>query len=216
LSLAYYRSGPFFASPAAAALARKAIFSLLFLTSLIGSTVAQSTFLNTGQGNALTSRSVILNLGTSTQPVVTFDFGFGTDELTVPGTLLDSFSVSIAAAVGSPVGQLITADAFGFVWGPANAGGFEVDGATITRRVVALPAGGGTFRSAEAFSVSWAIPQQFRGGGSVEVTFDLFDNLDQTASVGFFTSPVIVPEPSAVALLSLSSFVILWRLRRRS
>jgi hypothetical protein len=48
---------------------------------------------------------VILDLGASTQPVLTFDFGFGTDELTVPGTLLDSFSVSIAAAVGSPVAR---------------------------------------------------------------------------------------------------------------
>lgn len=175
---------------------------------------AQGAFLSTGSGQALTTRSFQLNaLAGSVQPVLTFEFGFATDEVFAPAQLFDSFSVSVAGGVERVFATLATADASGFLWAPATGTGQPINGGSIGRIEREFPSGGRTFTSSAAYSVSWAIPQQFRSG-EFEVTFDLFDNLDGNASLGFFSVPVIVPEPSTLTILTASSLLVVWRLRR--
>lgn len=173
---------------------------------------AQGTFLATGSGQPLASQSFQLNaLAGSVQPVLSFEFGFATDEVFAPGQLFDSFSVSVEGGVERVFATLVTADASGFLWAPPGSGQ-PLNGGSISRIDRPFPNGERSFRTAAAYSVSWPVPAQFRSG-DFNVTVDLFDNLDGAGSLGYFSVPVIVPEPSILALFSISSFLVVWRMR---
>jgi hypothetical protein len=170
-------------------------------------------FLATGSGQGLVSRTEIVSaIAGSTQPILTFDVGFATDELFGPGRLFDSFSISVAGPGNQPFAALLTADASGVLWAPATEGGFPLNGGTISRLGMAFPEGTRTYLQAEAYRISWPLPSAFRG--DLSVTFDLFDNLDGSGSLAYFTTPTIVPEPTFVSLLALGTWLALRRKSR--
>jgi hypothetical protein len=168
--------------------------------------------LRTGGGTPLVtaSESVLVPPGAGPVPLM-FDFGFGTDETVAPGRILDSFTVTVQDAAGVHTLVLLTADAGGLVWAPFTPGAMFISPDAIVRTPVAFPSLEPVLVHQIAFAVTVPLPPAF--SGLLHVHFDLFDNLDSTASLGWFRA-VQVPEPASAALLITGSAFFIW-LRRR-
>jgi hypothetical protein len=198
------------------ALARTTFYALFLCCR--GTSPGQGTviFHNTGGGQPLISevRSIFVDQGLQ-QPRLVFDFGFGTDEVPAAGTFLDSFTVSLQDAAQRFSAIYLNADANGVSWAPATPGNLFIDPLSLSVRPLDYPALQPSTASKIAFQVSAPIPSQFLGS-SVNVFFDLFDNLDNKTSQGWFSglSVVSVPEPSACTLLLLGG-ALCWRGKRR-
>jgi hypothetical protein len=115
-----------------------------------------------------------------------FEFGFGTDEIEAPGTFFDSFSITLESADGSATALLLTADLLGPLWAPPNPGGLELAPEDLSREEIDFNTAHGSFARAYAFAVSLLIPQAFLGQ-MTEIFFDLFDNLNELQSTGYFS-----------------------------
>lgn len=172
-------------------------------------------FHNTGNGQSLVSevQSILVQAGLQ-QPRLVFDFGFATDERPAPGSFLDSFTVTLQDSAQSFSAVYLTADATGVAWAPPTPGALFIDPASITARPITYPNLQPSLASQTAFEVSAPIPPQFLGS-SVNLYFDLFDNLDSRISQGWFSGVniVAVPEPQALALLLAGGLLL--RLARR-
>ena len=199
----------------------KAARHTLFLCTLLMGrqlALAQETviFHNTGGGQPLVSEVQSLFVdATAQQPRLAFNFGFATDEAPAPGTFLDSFSVTIQDGKQSSTAVYLTADATGVAWAPVTPGTVFIDPPLINAIPITYPSLSPVLAAQRAFQVSAPIPSQFVGG-SINVFFDLFDNLDAKASQGWFSSlsVVSVPEPQTWILL-LAGVVFAGRLKRR-
>jgi hypothetical protein len=175
-------------------------------------------FHNTGGGQSLVSEVRSLSLtGTLSQPYLRFDFGFATDETPTAGAFLDSFSVSIQDASQSFSAIYATADATGIAWAPPTPGTLFIDPASILVSPISYPNLQPVLSRQNAFEVTAPIPSQFLVGGSINVYFDLFDNLDNRTSQGWFSGLTVssVPEPQVWALLCVG-FAWFWASRRRN
>jgi hypothetical protein len=170
--------------------------------------LAQGTlvFHNTGGGQPLVSdvRPLFVDAAL-VQPRLQFNFGFATDESFVPNAILDSFTVTIQSSNQLYTAVYLTADASGVVWAPATPGALVIDPATIDFQAIAYPSLQPVLVLQRAFQVSALIPSQFLGG-SINVYFDLFDNLNPQASQAWFSDLRVtaVPEPQAWMLLLLA------------
>jgi hypothetical protein len=173
-------------------------------------------FHNTGGGQSLVTevRSIFVDAGLQ-QPRLLFEFGFATDEIPSPARFLDSFTVTIQDSAQRFSAVYLTADATGVGWAPQTPGALFIDPASITANPLTYPNLQPVLANQRAFQVSALIPAQF-AGGSLNVFFDLFDNLDANASQGWFNglSVVSVPEPQAWALLLVGAF-LLWGFKGR-
>ena len=174
-------------------------------------------FHNTGGGQPIVSevRSIFID-PTSSQPRLVFDFGFATDETPTPGTFLDSFTVTIQNMAQSLSAVYLTADATGVAWAPVTPGALFVDPASISANPIAYPNLQPVLGNRLAFEVTAPVPQQFVGQ-SVNVFFDLFDNLDPNNSQAWFSSLGLasVPEPQTWTLFP-TGLALLWVFKRRS
>jgi hypothetical protein len=174
-------------------------------------------FHNTGGGEPLVSevRSIFLDAALQ-QPRLIFNFGFATDETPSPGGFLDSFTVTIQSTNLSFSAVYLTADATGIAWGPPTPGSLFIDPASINASALSYPSLQPVLATQTAFAVSAPLPAQFLGG-SVNVFFDLFDNLDNKASQGWFSGVGVatVPEPRAWTLWLLGG-ALCWRFKRRT
>ena len=141
--------------------------------------------LSTGSGEPLLSLEYHLNLpDVALSPRLTFEFGLATDEWIEPGQFLDSFSITLEGNGNSKTALLLTADAYGVQWAPANPGGIAVDSGAITRQPTAFPDLAPALAYRYAFSVLWLIPQVL-AGQLATLYFDLFDNQNDRASLAF-------------------------------
>jgi hypothetical protein len=167
---------------------------------------AQGTFrsVSTGAGQPLATLQASLSLVGAVNPVIAFDFGFVTREVQAPGAFLDSFTVSVQDGSSSLLAVLATLDASGAVWAPTTPGTLPVTEAQIVRWAMNPPSQPPVGGQGMAFSVTLPVPQQFTGQ-SLDVYFDLFDNLDPLLSVGWYDHLriVSVPEPQSCAVLGL-------------
>ena len=178
------------------------------------------TILRTGGGAPLTTVEERLSPpGVTPAPLLMFRFGFATDETFAPGGFLDSFSVSLRNTNTGAAAILATADASGFYWAPFTPGGVAIAESAIARQPVEFPSLEPVPGNATAYDVSFALPEEFHGA-SMAVYFDLFDNGNAIASLGFFSDLVVVPEPSVGLLLMggalLGAFWVKRRRRRSS
>jgi hypothetical protein len=173
-------------------------------------------FHNTGAGQVLVTetRSIFVDAGLQ-QPRLIFDFGFATDETPAPGAFLDSFTVTVQDSAQQFSAVYLTADATGVLWAPQTPGALQIDPASITANPLSYPSLQPVLANRTAFQVTAPIPSQFLGT-TVNVFFDLFDNLDPTISQGWFSnlSASSVPEPQ-VWVLSLAGAALLLRSKRR-
>ena len=174
------------------------------------------TVLQTGGGQPLLSYQQVLQVGASGDPEILFDFGFATGETPAPGGFLDSFTVTIQDA-SSNTAVVATIDASGVVWAPPTPGNVFLVDNQIQRQAITPPSLSPILGQGVAFSVQLPLPTTFTGS-SVTVYFDLFDNLNQTMSLGWFNNLqlVSVPEPPVGLMAGLGVVMIaIARLVRR-
>jgi hypothetical protein len=166
------------------------------------------TVLRTGGGLPLVTSSeqfqITSNLTTPT--VLSFEFGFGTDEVPSPGAFLDSFTVTVQDVAMMNTLLLLTADASGVVWAPSTPGGVFLPPDSILRSTIPFPSLQPVLANQAAFAVSVPLPTAF--AGPVNVYFDLFDNLNPTPSLGWYRA-VVIPEPRTWVLL-IAGFLLVW------
>jgi len=188
---------------------------ILSISAPIGRAQGTVVFHNTGGGQQLISevRSLFIDASLS-QPHVVFDFGFATDETPGPGAFLDSFTVTMQSTNQQFTAVYLTADATGVAWAPPTPGGLPLDPAAITAKNIPYPSLQPVLATKSSYEVSAPIPSQFLGA-SVNVFFDLFDNLDNRTSQGWFNNlnVVSVPEPGVLSLV-LAGTAILLRFNR--
>ena len=165
------------------------------------------TVLRTGGGVPLVTSSQGLQLASNALPTeLYFEFGFATDETPAPGTIHDSFTVTVQDVAMMNTLLLLTADASGLVWAPTTPGGIVFPPDAIVRSAVPSPSLQPVLANQTAFAVTVPLPTVF--SGPVNVYFDLFDNLNPTASLGWYRG-VIIPEPGTWALL-VAGMLLLW------
>lgn len=172
--------------------------------------------LQTGGGKPLVSQQEVLPANAISSAALTFDFGFSTDETPTPGLFLDSFTVSIEDP-SSATAVLATIDASGTVWAPSSPGAIVLSESDIQRRAIVPPGMQPILDKGMAFAVEVPLPIQF-SGATETVSFELFDNQNGTASLGWYSNPQIVsiPEPGPIWGLSLGLPLIgIWRKRSR-
>jgi hypothetical protein len=161
--------------------------------------------LQTGGEEVLVSEQELLQTGGVLLPALAFDFGFITDEIQMPGAFLDSFTVTIQDGA-SATAVLVTIDASGALWAPFSPGSVFFSDSDI-ERIASVPPGMQPISGrGVAYSVNVPLPTQF-SGPSLTVYFDLFDNMNQTMSLGWYSNPRIVPipEPQSGWLLALGA-----------
>ena len=182
----------------------------LLLSAHLASAQGVLTVLNTGGGQPLMSEARPLFVdATLVQPRLQFNFGFATDEAFVPNTILDSFTVTIQSSNQLFTAVYLTTDASGMVLAPPTSGGLVVDPATISSDALAYPSLNPVLLHRLAFQISAPIPDQFLGT-SINVYFDLYDNLNANASQGWFSDLRVtaVPEPNAWMLWLLAGLSV--------
>jgi hypothetical protein len=161
-------------------------------------------FVQTGGGQPVVSLQETLLVGGLTSPELLFNFGFVTQEVVVPGTLLDSFTVTIQNPATSTSAVLATIDAGGPVWAPVSPGNLTLSDSQIQRQAIPPPSLQPVLGRGVAFSVTVPLPAVLIGP-TLNVTFDLFDNQNSLTSVGWYDNlqTVSVPEPQIWELLVL-------------
>lgn len=170
---------------------------------------------NTGSGHTPLSEVQTINVAAGLfEPRLAFNVGFGTAETVLPGTLLDSYTVTLQTPDRLATAVYLTVDAGGLSLAPGTPGGTSVDPSEVSLLAVPYPDLQPALPALQAYLVSLAIPSQFRGT-PVHVHFDLFDNQDAQPSQGWFSQVRVesVAEPRPLGLLLLGG--AFWGLARR-
>jgi len=135
-------------------------------------------------------------------PVLTFDFGFSTEEPDAGQTFLDSFTVSLQGEGDPAAALLLIADRSGTSWTPENPQGVELSGEEVRRAEVDFPAFLPNHALKLAYSVVLAIPSVLAGGPAT-VFLDFIDNLNAFASLAWVANVRIgAPVSTDYVLLS--------------
>ena len=198
-------------------LTRLALFYLLFLMAAAGTRgQGTMTFLQTGTGGPLISVPVALVPGSETIQELSFRFGFTTDEVSVPGELLDALTASLYDQLAILYLPLVTTDASGAVWVPGGEGTVPLAGSEVIRQAIPYPTAAPSFALKQAWQVQLLIPAVFHGN-PLTVYFDLFDNDNGVNSAAWFDEVRLtpVPEPGMGSLMVAGSACLVWILRRR-
>jgi hypothetical protein len=144
-----------------------------------------TTVFRTGSPEPLLTLSLPLLFPDSTrEPSLEFEFGFGTEEVDVPASFFDSFSVTLQPADVSRTALLLTVDTTGLVRAPNNPGGLTLVGEDLDLETVTFPDLSPTLELQSAFTVSYALPSDW-AEGSATLYFDLFDNQNALASLAY-------------------------------
>ena len=198
------------------------LFSLPFVTGTFNAVEARAdqgiTYLSTGSGGPLLTESLPFFVNDLGQPVqIRVDFGFGTDETFGPGTIFDSFTLSLADAANSSVWMLANIDAGGIVVEPATPGTLPLDEGALTISTIPSPLTNADFANLFSFSMTATIPDELLGTDAF-LHFDLFDNQNGDASRGWFSNFSVVPEAatSSLVLIGLAVISLLGRGKPRS
>jgi len=139
--------------------------------------------------------------------------GFGTHEVFAPGTIFDSFSITLQTIDFSRSWLLATFDASGVVWAPVTPGTEPLNESSVARAAINYPSLLPDFRFLQAYVLEFTLPDA-AAGQPLNLYFDLYNNQNGTASQAWFTDVVVVPEPG-VATLGMVGVLMLWLLHRR-
>lgn len=139
---------------------------------------------------------------TDTPPMLYFSLGFSTDEAPSPGEFLDSLSVTLQTDNGDLTLLLLTIDAFGLVVAPPSPSAYPLDPNDVVSTPIEFPSIEPVLANQFAFEFSAALPEALLGRNTT-LYFDLFNNQNSLQSLGWFSSEIRIPEPSAAALALL-------------
>jgi hypothetical protein len=148
-------------------------------------------------------------------PVLAFNFGFATDEVPAPGVFLDALTVTIETADGGLILIPATLDASGPQWAPPTPGTVPLAPESVQVAAAQFPSLQPVPLRQWAFDMTVLMPEAFVGR-PLNIYFDLFDNFNSTASLGFYfpARTVLIPEPGAIHLLWPGA-VAVWFMARR-
>lgn len=143
--------------------------------------------------------------GTNLQPRLDFIFGFSTDEPAAPSTFYDSFSVTLQNSNQTATTFVLTADRSGVDWAPASPGGLTIAPGDLRYVAQPFPAQAPQLNLSYAYAVSFLLPPELTG--IVTLFFDLFNNLNQFASLAFVSGVHLgrVVPPASLVLQSSAS-----------
>jgi hypothetical protein len=181
---------------------------------------AQGTFnfLQTGRGQPLWSEQQVLQTSGIPNPALYFDFGFYSAENLAPGGFLDSFTITIQDATLATA-VVVTVDASGALWAPFSPGAVVLADFDVGRTAIVPPSLQPVLGRGIGYTASVMLPVQFTGA-SVTAHFDLFDNLNQVMSVGWYHNVYIaaVPEPPSgwIGALGLGLLLIIRKGKQRN
>jgi hypothetical protein len=149
------------------------------------------------------------------EPTLVFNFGFGTDEPFQDGFIFDSFSARVQTLSRSQVLTVVTADRTGVYVTPETPGGVVLTPGALVSVLTDFPSLQPALGVTAARNFRIALPATM-ADQPLELTFELFDNLNNVRSVGAFwdVHVVLVPEPSTVSLFLLGGLFI-WIRRNR-
>jgi hypothetical protein len=162
-------------------------------------------FVQTGGGQPVVSLDETLPVAGISSPELLLNFGFVTQEVVVPGTLLDSFTVTVQNPATSTSAVLATIDAGGPVWAPVSPGNLTLSDSQILRQGILPPSVQPVLGRGVAFSVAVPLPSALIGP-TLNVNFTLFDNQNSLMSLGWYDGLEVgssVPEPQTWGLLVL-------------
>ena len=177
-----------------------------------------ATFLSTGGADSLLTESLPFFIDDLGRPVqISVEFGFGTNEALGPGTIFDSFTLSIADASGASVWILANVDAGGLVIAPPTPGSLPISGGDIAVSSIPSPLFNAEFANLFDYSLTASVPQALLGSDAT-IYFDLFDNQNGINSRGWFSNFSVVPESasSTLALIGLVFVALFGRFKPRS
>jgi hypothetical protein len=163
----------------------------------------QPTILQTGLGNPLISLAQPVFIDPLIHlPLLTLTFGFATDEVFGPGAFFDALTISLQSQTTSNLAVVLTVDAGGVQVAPPTPGAVPLALQAAHLTPTAFPSLQPVLAQQTAFQAVIAVPGEFQNTPA-SLIFDLFDNLNSTPSLAFFSEIeiVAVPEPDAAGLL---------------
>jgi hypothetical protein len=180
---------------------------ILGLFSLNSAGQSGFTVLNTGGGAPTVTDARQFVFSSQAGARLRVDFGFTTDESPGAAGFHDSFSATLQTLDQASTAIFFTIDIFGAQWAPSTPGTVSLDGNSIARDVISFPGGQAQLGQSVAYSVNAAIPESFLGK-TVNLYFDLFDNVDGVNSKAVVGPVTIVPEPGGLSLLALGAVAL--------
>jgi hypothetical protein len=194
----------------------QAALALALLLLANGRALAQGTLtppiiLRTGGG--LSSTQLIGSFDATGPAFVRFTFGFATDEEVMPGTFLDSFTLTLGETNGPLSVIYNVTDRTGSYWAPGGAGTISILETNILREVIPFPDLNPTYAHRYAYSVVAPVPDELLGR-NLNFYADLFDNGNGVDSLGWI-SITPVPEPSTWAL-GLAAVAMFFTFKRKN
>jgi hypothetical protein len=165
------------------------------------------TVFRTGGNESLLTLNLPLEIpDLSRAPELELHFGFATEEPDVAGEFFDSFSITLQKPDHSATALLLTADRTGVQWAPPNPGGLTLNSAEILRTEIAFPNLTPTLPFRFSYAIRFVLPPVLTGG-PFTLFFDLFENLNQFASMAYISAVVVEPPvgPGPVFLQSSGS-----------
>ena len=143
------------------------------------------TVFRTGTNEPLLTLSLPFSAPPTNSPsLLRFEIGFATAEPDAPDTFFDSFSVTLQNGNPSATALLLTADRTGVQWAPSNPGGLTLNPADVQHADAPFPNLNPALALKFAFSVTFALPALLTGS-PLTLFFDLFDNLNTSASLAY-------------------------------
>jgi|GEM_PF-5582119 len=144
-----------------------------------------------GSGSLL-SYAVTLEKPAFSDPYLSFELGFTTEEATVPARFLDSVTLTLQNQAGSVTSLLLTQDVGGEVWGPTGEGTVAIPPERIQHGAAAWPGGIPTLPFAVAHRVVVPIAIEL-AASPMSLYVDVFDNQDALRSKAWIRGVVVLP-----------------------
>ena len=169
------------------------------------STEGPFTVVRSGTNEPLLSFSFSFDVPpTNSDPILSFVFGFSSDEPENSQTFYDSFSATLQQTNQSATALLFTADRTGAQWAPANPGGLTINSGALTYHPIAFPALSPSNVVQFAYLASFVLPSEL-ADGLLTVFFDFFNTMSSTSALAFVSNVQIATSPIASVALGLQS-----------
>lgn len=167
------------------------------------------TSIRTGENNPLLTAEWAFDVPSyEFEPVLELEFGFSSEEPEALGLFLDSFSLTLQGGAAGETSLLVTSDPTGVVWAPDTPGALVVDLLDLAYAEASFATLDPVYPLSSAFSVSYRLPESY-AGEALHLYGDLFNNLNEWASVAYVIAPRISSLPAVDVSVTTSDVGLL-------